>query len=76
MDGLHVGVFLCVQAALDGYRNQQKIDPGNTRAVIGCMKCLDALGEWGDVVELCNSSWPVLDDEAGSKRKAATMAAR
>lgn len=43
------------------------------------MKCLDAMGEWGDLVELCNSSWDMLanpkEDDA-VHRKAATLAAR
>lgn len=67
------------QTALARFRRRQESDPADTRAVIGCLKCLDAMGEWGDVVELCNNSWETLikpgtDDV--HHQKAAAMAAR
>lgn len=68
-----------LQEALTLYKARHKNEPSDTRAVLGCMKCLDAMGEWGDLVDLCNSSWDTLaapGEDPAVHRKAATMAAR
>ncbi|CAM9593323.1 unnamed protein product, partial [Ectocarpus sp. 12 AP-2014] len=61
------------------YRQRHEADPTDTGAILGCMKCMDAMGEWGDLVSLCNSSWDHIHTVGGDPavaRKAATMAAR
>ncbi|CAM9871457.1 unnamed protein product, partial [Choristocarpus tenellus] len=35
------------------YWEQHERDQNNVTAVLGCMKCLDALGRWSELVELC-----------------------
>eukprot|EP00952_Eustigmatos_sp_NYUAD-ZCMA_P013561 53665-Eustigmatos_ZCMA.PRE.1 len=43
------------------------------------MKCLDALGQWEDIVQLCNESWDALSEQAGGsgglQKKAINLAA-
>lgn len=70
--------FGLLQDALERYRQRQQKNPDDAKAVLGCMKCLDALGEWGDLVELCNEKWDTITKkgEDSSQRKAANMAAR
>lgn len=68
-----------LQEAIILYRQRQEADPTDTGAILGCMKCMDAMGEWGDLVSLCNSSWDHIHTVGGDPavaRKAATMAAR
>lgn len=67
------------QQALVTYRQRHDNDPTDAKAVLGCMKCLDAMGEWDELVKLCTSSWHTLEkpgDDTVSFRKAATLAAR
>lgn len=47
-------------------------------AVLGAMKCLDALGEWQAVVDLCFGTWDALHHAATedkTRKKAAALAA-
>jgi FKBP12-rapamycin complex-associated protein len=47
-------------------------------AVLGAMKCLDALGEWQAVVDLCFDTWAALHaaaTEDKTRKKAAALAA-
>ncbi|KAM3569626.1 hypothetical protein VYU27_008290 [Nannochloropsis oceanica] len=44
---------------------------GDMEAVLGMMKCLDALGQWGEIVHLCHGVWERLmrEGEEGGERK-------
>lgn len=67
------------QEALLLYRQRRIANPADTQAVLGCMRCLDSLGEWENLVELCNESWDTLtlpSVDPAVHRKAATLAAR
>ena len=39
-------------------------------AVLGCMKCLDALGHWQEVVDLCFNKWDTLGADTTDKKVA------
>ncbi len=36
-------------------------DPSHVTSVLGCMRCMDALGDWDEVIELYDKSWPKLE---------------
>jgi FKBP12-rapamycin complex-associated protein len=42
--------------ALDMYEQKLKENPNDTGAVLGCMRCLDARGEWRQVIKLFEES--------------------
>lgn len=68
-----------VQDALVRYRERRSHDPRDMKAVLGCMKCLDALGEWDELVYMCHQDWGNLTSlglESAVCTKAATLAAR
>lgn len=48
-------------------------------AVLGAMKCLDAMGEWQAVLDLCFETWAALNNaeatEDKTRKKAAALAA-
>jgi hypothetical protein len=76
---LHKFIYIMITCNATSNNEQVQAVPGDATAVIGCMKCMDALGQWEDVVQLCDDSWAALtssgvDDKA--HRKAATLAAR
>lgn len=56
-------VFACVQDALKLYFERRYRDRGDDKAVLGCMKCLDAMGEWDKLVEMCDEDWSYLTAE-------------
>ena len=61
------------------YRQQLENDENDTSAVLGCMKCMEAMGDWSGLVDLCNSSWNQISrpgEDPSSARKAALRAAR
>ncbi|CAN0367392.1 unnamed protein product [Discosporangium mesarthrocarpum] len=67
------------QAPLDSYWKLQEENHDDVAAVVGCMKCLDALGRWSDLVELAQSRWGIITEHGSDTklhRKSATMAAR
>lgn len=49
--------------ALELYSKRLEDDSKDVVALVGCMKCLDALGHWDEIVKLCQSSWDYLKDE-------------
>jgi len=68
-----------LQEARVKYRQQHDNDPTDTSAVLGYMKCMEAMGDWGDLVQLCNDSWDQISkpgEEQTSLKKAALRAAR
>lgn len=68
---------LMEQEALDIYRRARDNDPTDVGAILGCLKCLDALGEWEALVDLCHETWTLVDNgEDSVKSKAASLAAR
>ena len=50
------------------YRQRVEEDDEDTVAVLGCMKCLDALGQWQEVVDLCFMSWQTLIADTTDKK--------
>lgn len=59
-----------------GASSSSSVDSG---AVLGAMKCLDAMGEWQAVLDLCFETWAALNDaeatEDKTRKKAAALAA-
>ena len=54
--------------ALAVYERKLERDRNNFEAVLGCMRCLDASGEWRKVLELGEQNWEALSGRAGDKR--------
>ena len=46
--------------ALAVYEKKLERDSHNFEAMLGCMRCLDASGEWGKVLELAERNWHAL----------------
>lgn len=46
--------------ALAVYEQKLSNSPRDFEAILGCMRCLDASGEWRRVLELAERSWPSL----------------
>lgn len=46
--------------ALTVYEQKLSGNPRDFEAILGCMRCLDASGEWRGVLELAEKSWPAL----------------
>jgi len=46
--------------ALDMYKRKLEESPENVEALLGCMKCLDARGEWIKVLDLARKRWDTL----------------
>lgn len=64
--------------ALDLYTRRRKEDPNDFYAILGIMKCLDALGQWDDIMALCHNSWHPLAGEPsdpGLRKKVINLAA-
>ncbi|XP_074653906.1 serine/threonine-protein kinase mTOR-like [Tubulanus polymorphus] len=59
--------------ALSSYERKQELNPDDLNLMFGRMRCLEALGEWGQLHELACEKWPVVSDE--SRQKMARMAA-
>jgi FKBP12-rapamycin complex-associated protein len=75
--------------ALEVYREKLKSDPHDFEAIVGCMRCLDASGEWRKVLDLAEQNWTALsqhrcigdsnfhgDHSKRSQRKAVRMCAQ
>jgi serine/threonine-protein kinase mTOR len=73
--------------ALAVYRQQLEQHPTDFEAMLGCMRCLDASGEWRSVLDLAQQNWAALNDDttlgdekqvesARSRRKAIRMCAQ
>jgi len=64
--------------ALDLYTRRKKEDPHDVGALLGIMKCLDALGQWDEIMALCRHSWSVIgseDCDAMTRKKVINLAA-
>lgn len=46
--------------ALSIYEDKLRHNPNNFDAMLGCMRCHDASGEWKRVLELAERSWPAI----------------
>lgn len=75
--------------ALTVYEEKLKHNPGDFEAIVGCMQCLVANGEWQKVIELADDNWltmigqanqdPLAEHEAAPQklqRKAVRMGAQ
>lgn len=61
------------------YRDRTAANPADVEAVLGCMTCLDALGDWDELVGMCDEHWSSLVPDAGGSaiaREAASLATR
>ncbi|KAG1660885.1 Serine/threonine-protein kinase mTOR [Nymphon striatum] len=61
------------QAALDAYQKNAEQQPDCIDVILGQMRCLEALGEWGQLNSLACEKWSLVDDVV--KQKMAGMAA-
>jgi len=52
--------------ALSMYERKLEENPNDVSAILGCMRCLDARGEWRKVIELAENSWAAFSNESGS----------
>jgi tetratricopeptide (TPR) repeat protein len=50
--------------ALEVYEEKLIRNPHDFDAILGCMRCLSAIGEWRRVLELAEDNWPTLVDNA------------
>lgn len=72
--------------ALAVYQEKLKRDPTDTEAMVGCMQCLIANGEWQEVIDLADDQWiekgevskfePNDDSDSRLQRKAVRMCAQ
>lgn len=46
--------------ALAMYEDKLRRDPRDFEAILGCMRCLDAVGEWRRVLDLSDEAWEVM----------------
>ena len=50
--------------ALEVYEQKLSRNPRDFDAILGCMRCLSASGQWRRVLELAEESWPTLSGGA------------
>ncbi|EEC46831.1 predicted protein [Phaeodactylum tricornutum CCAP 1055/1] len=62
--------------ALEVYREKLKSDPHDFEAIVGCMRCLDASGEWRKVLDLAEQNWTALSQHRCIVRMCAQAAWR
>ena len=55
--------------ALAVYEQKISSNPRDFEALLGCMRCLDASGEWRRVLELAERSWPALSASSFASQK-------
>jgi len=58
--------------ALAVYEQKLANNPRDFEAILGCMRCLDASGEWRRVLELAEKSWPALSGSTGLSHSLST----
>lgn len=46
--------------ALAVYENKLNRNPDNPDAILGCMRCLGAVGEWRKVLDLAHENWDIM----------------
>ena len=51
--------------ALEVYEEKLNRNPRDFDAILGCMRCLSASGEWRRVLELAEQNWPTLSGTIG-----------
>eukprot|EP00794_Sanderia_malayensis_P007416 gene7416-8236_t len=59
--------------ALGAYENKSKLDPNDSDLLLGRMRCLEALGDWGDLHKVACDTWPSVSDD--TRQQMARMAA-
>ncbi|XP_013416422.1 serine/threonine-protein kinase mTOR-like [Lingula anatina] len=59
--------------ALSAYEAKQEKEPDNVQLTLGRMRCLEALGEWGQLYQLSCEKWPLASDE--TRQQMARLAA-
>ncbi|XP_046427062.1 serine/threonine-protein kinase mTOR [Neodiprion fabricii] len=59
--------------ALDLYKDRLNIDPTDVESTLGEMRCLEALGEWGQLHDVATRQWANENDE--NKQRMSRMAA-
>ena len=59
--------------ALELYERKRLEDPDNINLTLGTMRCLNALGDWEELHNLCQEKWDIVDDHV--KRSMAPMGA-
>ena len=55
--------------ALALYEEKLQIDSNNYEAVVGCMRCLSANGEWRKVLDLASENWSVISGHPDASNK-------
>ena len=60
------------EKALEGYRQKAEEKPDDPELILSRMRCLEALGEWGEVYDLSERYWDKVGNE--TKHKMAKMA--
>ncbi|XP_045537112.1 serine/threonine-protein kinase Tor [Papilio machaon] len=61
------------EQALDLYDKKLEVEPQDTEARLGMMRCLEAMGEWRKVYNITNDQWDTMSDDF--KTKSAKIAA-
>ena len=52
--------------ALQMYEGKLDENPDDVRAILGCMRCLDARAEWSKVIDLAKRNWHALNDSGAN----------
>lgn len=68
-----------IQNALILYRERMGRNPMDIESILGYMTCLDALGEWDELVDMCNRDSEALmgkDVDPATREWAASLATR
>eukprot|EP00095_Tigriopus_kingsejongensis_P005635 maker-scaffold420_size176246-snap-gene-0.24 protein:Tk05635 transcript:maker-scaffold420_size176246-snap-gene-0.24-mRNA-1 annotation:"target of rapamycin" len=62
------------EKALKVYQEKSQQSPNDPELIAGRMRCLEALGEWGELHEVANNHWNVVETREGMARMAASAA--
>lgn len=62
------------EKALKVYQEKSELTPNDPELISGQMRCLEALGEWGELHEVANKNWEVVESKEGMPRLAASAA--
>ena len=55
------------EKALSVYKEKSDENPNDPELVLGQMRCLEALGEWGDLHDVAEAHWPVAEQETKNR---------
>ncbi|GBO25910.1 Serine/threonine-protein kinase mTOR, partial [Araneus ventricosus] len=53
--------------ALAAYQQAREQRPDDMELIMGQMRCLEVLGEWGQLYQLSTETWPAVDDSVKTK---------